>query len=364
MRRISVILTLVSCVCASIFQSCDKLGTDDEAYDSTFVVESERIVNVDVNGGKITVNYSIDGPKEGNKASVSTNRQWIHVGSVYNTAFSFTVDPNDEGEDRNGEITMTCSGTKPVTLHIIQGKEKSEAPVFSKFDIRVSDVTTSTARVQIIPVDAAVSYFYSIVSKADYDAYGAERYIERRIEQIREFAAISGGRLDSFLNRGTFDTAALPASQAPSLLDDTDYYVAVFDLAFDAQGKASYSGFVELKEFRSGKATPVDMSFTLAMSGNVLTVKPSSSSYTYICDMTSKAIWDSYASPVDIARDFVATMKSYGRLDQYIWSGVKSEDFSSTIDKGGDFVAYAVGYRNAASDSGITTEVCFKEFSF
>lgn len=359
MKRLFVIVSILA---AGMFSSCQKGGGDD-AYSSSFVINGERILNFDVNGGRLSVDYSIEGPKEGNKAVVSTDADWIHIGNVYNTSFSFTVDRNDSGADRSGEITLNCDGTRPLTLHVMQSREKSDNPVFSKFDIRVSEVTTSTARVQVFPVDASATYFYSIVSKSDYESYGAEKYIERRVEQIRELTVISGAKPEAFLNKGTFDTAALPVEQAPSFLDDTDYYVTVFDLMFDDSGKASYSGFVELREFRSRKATPVNMTFRLSMTGTMLTVVPSSSSYTYIYDIVSKEIWDEYGTPAELARDYVATMKSYGRLDQYIYTGVKSEDFTSTVDKGGDFVAYAVGYRNSASDSGITTEVNFIEFS-
>lgn len=198
MRHLSVFMAVVSCVFSCIFSSCDKPGGGDEVYDSAFVIEGERIINVGTAGGKITVGYSIEGPKEGNKAAVTENEPWIHLGSVYNTSFSFTVDANEAGTDRTGEIIMTCDGTKPMTLHIVQSRENPDNPVFSKFDIRVSDITTSTARIQIIPVDAAVSYFYSIVSKSDYDAYGAEKYIERRIEQIKDMAVMAGETWTSF----------------------------------------------------------------------------------------------------------------------------------------------------------------------
>lgn len=354
---VAVVLALSGAV------SCDKAVDTEESFNSFFRIEGERLVNVEVNGGKFSVDYVIEGPMEGNKATVTTGTPWIHVGNVYNTTFSFVVDRNDSGADRTGEIVMNCKGTRPVTIHVMQAKEKSDRPIFTKFDIRVSDISSFSARVQVIPVDAAISYLYSIVSKADYDGVGATGYIETRIGQIKEYSAMMGADPNMFLNKGTFDTSALSPEQAPSLLDDTAYYVAIFDLKFDADGKASYSGDVEIREFRTLKATQVDMSFSLAMNGTVLTVKPSGN-HTYIYDVVSREIWDSYGSPEEVARDYVATMKSFGQLGNFIFSGVKSEDFSSTIGKGGAFVAYAVGYRNAPSDSGLTTEVEHIEFNY
>lgn len=337
--------------------SCDKDGGQTEVYDSSFVL-SQRLLTVGTDGGVYSVDYSIEGPREGNKAEVKSGNSWIHIEKVYNSEFRFKVDPNSTDVDREGSILLSCMGTKPYTLHVTQSKESSGSQIYHRFAIDVTDITTSSANIKITPVDAAMKYLYTVVSKSDYEEYGARKYIEARIDQVLETAAIYGSPLDSFLSSGVFE------NNNTSLADGTSYYVAVFDLDFSESGDPSYSGEIELREFRTAEATPVNMSFRLAMVGTMLGVTPTAGE-SYICDVTTKEIWDSYDSPKALARDYIATMKSYGYLEAFLYNGVKSIDFSDTVTvKGDEYVAYAVGYRMASVDGGLTTEVEYIIFTY
>lgn len=344
---LSALISMLSCV----------KGGEDESYDSSFVL-SEKLIAVGVEGGDFSVEYRIEGPREGNVASVAAGESWIHIGKVYNSTFSFSVDKNDSDDDRTGTIVLSSDGTRPVTIHVSQSKLSSGNPIYHRFAIDVTDITTSSATIKITPVDAAVKYLYTVVSKSDYEAYGAKKYIEARINQVLETSAIYGTPLDSFLSSGVF------VNNNTSLSDNTTYYVAVFDLSFSQDGTPSYSGEIELREFTTEKATQVNMKFQLSMVGTMLGVTPSSNE-TYICDVTTKEIWDSYASPADLAKDYIATMKAYGYLEAFLYKGVKSIDFSDIMTvRGQEYAAYAVGYRLAATDSGLTTDVEYIIFTY
>ena len=368
--KISSIFRLIASafVSAACLVSCGGSGSGgDEEPTSTFDVKN-RLVSVTSEGGNISVDYGIKGPKEGNTAELSTDADWIHLGKVYSTTFSFTADKNDSDSDRTGEIKMTCTGVQPLTLVVSQGKKGSASPTYNKFKIEVSEITTSSARVVITPVDAAETYLYSIVSKADYDKCSDDvDYIKKRIDQIKELSAMSGAKPAAFLNSGNFDTSKQTSSNQQTVYDNTIFYAVAFDLAFDDKGTPSYSGKLDKVEFRTKKATPVNMTFTLNMSGTYLNVTPSLSSETWICDVTTKESWDELPTPEDVAHTYVNTMLQYsawtGGLT--IYKGNQSVNVESSLDeKGKEYVAYAVGYRQSDTDGGLTTEVKHITFKY
>lgn len=364
--KISSLFRLIASalISAACLVSCGGSGSGgDEEPTSTFDVKN-RLVSVDAEGRKVSVDYGIKGPKEGNTAVVTTDSDWIHISRVYSTTFSFDVDKNDSGADRTGEIKMTCAGVQPLTLVVSQGKEGSTTPTYNKFKIEVSEITTSSARVVITPVDAAETYLYSIVSKSDYDKFSnAEAYIKRRIEQIKELCAIYGVKPESFLTKGNFDTDKLETSRKTTIMDNTVYYAAAFDLKFDDKGNPSYSGKIDLCEFRSKKATQSNMSLTLNMSGTHLNVTSTSVSDTWICDVLTKESWDELPTPEDVARTYVSQMMQLGGVTLY--QGSASVDFKDALEvKGKEYVAYAVGYRQSDTDGGLTTEVKYITFKY
>lgn len=358
----AVIALCLSCVCQV---SCVSNALENDGPVSAFKVQGGRLISVGAEGGKLSVDYSIEGAKEGNTAVVSSKEDWIQVSKVYSTTFSIVVDKNESGADRVGEISMTCDGVQPLNIVVSQSKAGSSAPTYNKFKIEVSEITTSSARIVITPVNAGESYLYSLVSKSDYDKFGgAEKYIEKRVGQIKDYSAIYGIKPEFFLTKGNFDTAGLEPEQQPDILDNTDYYVTAFDLAFDEKGNASYSGKIDLCAFRSKQATPSDMTLSLNVSGTYLNVKSTSSSDTWICDVMSEEAWAEFSAPEEAAHTYVSTMMTY-QGGVYLYKGSQSIDISDSLDeKGKEYVAFAVGYRQSDSDGGLTTEVTHIKFKY
>ena len=119
-------LTALARAAAIVFAARGGNAEDNEEATSTFDV-NVKLLSIGSEGGKLAVDYSIKGSKEGNTAEVSTDKDWIHLGKTYSTTFSFNVDKNETGEDRTGEIKMTCKGVQPLTLVVSQGKEGSSS---------------------------------------------------------------------------------------------------------------------------------------------------------------------------------------------------------------------------------------------
>lgn len=340
----------------SFLISCEEIEKDTE--DSVFVL-STKVLNLSSEGETKTITYSIQGPKAGNEAVVTSDSEWLKIGKIYSSEFSITAQKNETSEDRTATVSLSYPGTKTAKIHVIQSKEDAEKPVYKKFRVELSDITTSSANVKVTPINAAETYHYSVVSKSDYNKTGKDAYIQAVISRIREMNAIYGDQyapLSSFLNTNILQTSA------SSLYDNTEHYVVIFDLNFDATGKAVYSGDVELFSFKTLQATQLDMTFTISLQGTYLGVIPSAN-YDYISDLTTLEAWEEFDSPEDVARLYIRTMNNplYGGISQFIYKGSKTINYDYVLtEKGKTYVAYAVGYNSDTVNGGLTTKVEYK----
>lgn len=340
-----------------LLPSCGK-SIQEDGDGSVFAVE-QKVLNVDKNGGNVTVNYSIEGPKAGNLANVECDASWASVVKIYNTSFRISVDANDTGADRTATILLSCNGVKNKKIPLVQGHGEDTPPVFRNFNIEVSGITTSSASVKITPKDASVSYHYSVVRSSDLGERSNQDYITYVVDEIDRLSAIYGTEPVSFLNR---NVQSVPAS---SLMDDSEYNVMVFDLDYDSEHNPVYSGDIEKKSFRTLRATRDNLELTLKMSGSRLVVSASGSG-TYISDVVAAELVEEFESLEDVAREYVKTVRNanYGDISPSLHKGNSSEDYSDYLKEGTRYVAWAVGYRDDDTDGGLTTSVFSIEFTF
>ena len=364
LNRISISLKLAVMAAvvltAAAFVSCDKNAGLEEVVDSAFVIGGNKIQKADKDGGDYWMSYSISGPREGQVATVESGGDWIVVKDVYSTEFRYSVVKNDTGSDRRGEIVLSCNGTKTARITLIQSASNSESVVFKNFEIKVSGITTSTCRIQVKPVDA-------VARKAEYEKETAKSYIEARIDQIKDMAAINAQSPSAYLSKGVVDTDNLSEKYRPSLYDRTTYCLTAFDLSYDEKkNEFSYSGDIDVVEFTSASATPSAMDITILQNGSLLTFRPSNvgNGDSYICDYMTKESWDELDSPDYAAHQYVLYAQKLGYFESFTTTNVV--DLSKDVDmvKGEKYVAYAVGYRDSATDGGLTTEVKFIEFTY
>lgn len=351
-RRLSYFVSILL-----LFPSCGK-SVPEEGDLSVFAVEP-KLVNVDANGGRVTVNYSIEGPGIGNLANVECDAFWVSIVKVYNTSFSIRVDANDTGADRTATLLLSCNGVKDKKIPLVQGHGELTPPVFRNFNIEVSGITTSSASVKITPKDASVRYHYSVVRASDLKGMTDQDYIDFMVNEIDRLSAIYGTDPYSFLN---LNTCSVPAS---SLMDDSEYNVMVFDLDYDSEHNPVYSGDIEKKSFRTLRATRDNLELTLKMSGSRLVVSASGSG-TYISDVVAAELVEEFESLEDVAREYVKTVRNanYGDISPSLHKGNSSEDYSDYLKEGTRYVAWAVGYRDDDTDGGLTTSVFSIEFTF
>lgn len=361
-RAESILFCIAALIFGILLPSCTKSsGEGGEDYSSSFNV-NPKVLKAGVAGGEFFVDYGISGPMEGGVAEVTADSPWIHVRSVYNSEFVCSVDPNETGKDRTGRIRLSCRQTRPLDLMVIQGTSGGET-IYSNYKIEVSDITTSTCRVRVTPVDAGKTYIWTPVRKIDYEKRTREEHIKSCIDRVEEYAVQAGTTPDKFLVSGFLDTDLLDADLRPDLFDRTDYYLTVFDISYDkGTRKFSYSGKIDILEFRTLSAPASDMKFEILYSDGAVTVRPDKSD-SYIFSYVTKEAWDS-VDPEYAAHYYVTYSSKSGKLE--IHSDTYRADLTtdSTVERGTKYVAFAAGYRDSAVDGGLTTEVNYIEFTY
>lgn len=340
---------------AGTFASCEKQEPDTDRQEpetpaAPVIRLSSTLLSVPAEGGETDIAYVLEPAEAGDRVAVRADQDWIRTREVTADRVFLEIGPNEGAEDRIGTLTLSFAGAKEAYIVLMQARSAREND--ERFAIRVSDITTESANIRIEPADPAATWLYGVVLKSDYDAMGAQRYIDARIGQIHSMMAF-GASFSDFLAKG-------PLEHTPvSLNDDTDYYVTAFDLTADEKS----SGRVALKRFHTLAAAPSGCTFSLAMNGSRLTVTPSSAGETYLCDVISKELWDAYENARAVAQDYVSALKSYGQLSAYLCRGPVTEDYAGLLEKGGQYVALAFGYRTGTG-AGITTEVFRLEFTY
>ena len=96
--------------------------------DSSVVINvtSERKVVFTSKGGEGVITYTIEGGEAGVLPSATSNREWLTIGAITESAVNFTVERNTAVEKRNAKITLGYLGTE-LTVFVDQDAASNEA---------------------------------------------------------------------------------------------------------------------------------------------------------------------------------------------------------------------------------------------
>lgn len=338
--------------------SCTEPLAEPTADDSVLSVET-KLIPAGYEGGDFDIHYNVEGPQVEVEASCSA--RWVKVKEYAENCVKIHLSENASGEDRFAELVLSSEKSNSVTIHLAQSKKNESQVVYHDFGFEVEDVSSCDAKISINPLNPSGSYYCNVLTKAQYESIGAENIVDETVQGLLQMAAIYGINPSAMLYKGIFDTASHGIEL--NLLDNTQYYVIAFYLEFDENDQVLSSGKVESYEFRTKAASQNGMSIELEFKDGKLFISPDAN-YTYICDITTKEIWESGSSPEDMARQYISVLRSYGVLENYILRGKQVLEFDDVnTENATEYVAYAVGYRDERSDRGLTTKVFYKYFS-
>lgn len=334
-----------------------------EAVDPSVFSVRSSLLTIGADGGLLEVAYSVKGAAEGIVAEAVPMESWIELDGADAAKITLKVSANDTGADRMGSVVLSGDNVRNLTLHISQSKVSDSEPVYNNFSFEVSDITSSSLELEVTPVNPSGYYYTNLLTEAVYSTFTGTGLIEAYVQSMLEAAAVYDADPRNFLFRGYLNT--VEAGSDLDLRDDTDYRIFAFELDFDEERNPEYNGRIESVKIRTARATQVPMSFEFERgSGAVVHVTPSTDSYSYVCGIASREQWNEYTDKKDAARDFVDIAKQYNMLNESLYYGERDVDFMYLVEEPGTYVVYAVGYRNSESDRGITTDICYEEFTF
>lgn len=344
-----------------ILASCQDKG---EVSETVSVIKVENnVLKVGDEGGSIFLTYTSVGKAYGKTANVETDVEWININTTTTTLVELSIEKNDTGADRNAKVILSGHDASPVTVHVIQSKVSDAKPVYNNFNVTISKITSSAACIEVDPVNPTAYYYTDLFQASTYDTYGESYLVKSMMENIINTAAFYGIEDPRvLLYQGYFNTD-YNEDISLDLRDDTDYYVGVVDMDVDESGNLTTSGKGEFHKFHTLKPSQVEMTFSFEIKGTQVEVTPSAD-YTYICGLAAKSQWDTYKNPSDAARDYIAIAKQYSMLETIVYTGKRTVDFSYLLESSGDYVVYAVGYRNTSGDKGLTTDIQYRVFTY
>lgn len=266
---------------------------------------------------------------------------WATVAQTEGGAGQFNVmihfEENTSPAERNATLVFSAD-SKVVKEYAV--KQSGLPP----FDISVSDITGSSAKVNIAPHQADRTYIFDVKPTSEIDKNDIEDFVSLYIGDI--YAQIN---LLQLMGQDVSFEDFLSVNQSEytyrSLTPDTD--TSLFCFYVDANGNYDLESF-QTEEFRTGSVVSSDMTIRLTREGNIITIEPSNDEEKYLYLMTKGSILDIY-SDYNGVRDYMLTY--YGNtLESRLVSG-KQQLRYNTLQEGEEYVFVAAGY-----NGGFTTE--------
>lgn len=226
------------------------------------------------------------------------------------------------------------------------------------FAITVSNITTTSATIDVVPSNNQTYYYFDVVQKIYFEEYATPtEFAYSRIEQRKEYAESQGVALAEVLILGADNY------ECNWLTGDEEYYAYAFGITLDGELCTD----VEVKPFKTlpYSDAPSENTFNIKVSDitardAMVEVIPSNSD-SYYFYVVEKAEYDKYKSESAFAESIAAAVVAlHSSLTLELSSGVDSKVFTTLLKPDTDYYAYAFGMSgNGAPTTGVT-KVPFK----
>lgn len=198
--------------------------------------------------------------------------------------------------------------------------------VKTDFTFEALELTQGSFSVKISPVAKDQTYYFGIISKADYAQFASPEELQAAdVARIKQIAESNGVDLEKFLME-----ALLKGEQTWSytaLAPETDYVFYAYGLSTDCQIQTSLNTY----SFKTPAVTPVDITFQitptdLKPTSFTLNIKPSLDNCSYYYDVITPDQYKEYGS--DLKSFVEAFLSAWKETDQY-----KSYTMAQFIDE-------------------------------
>ena len=228
----------------------------------------------------------------------------------------------------------------------------------TKFTINVSDITSTSAVVDVEASDISVYFLFDIVSVDRYNAFAtAEDFAKSRIAKVQAKAAEEGV---TFVDALTLGTGTLECTE---LKGGVEYYAYAFGLT--AEGTPTTD--VTLKSFTtepwaSDNAFTMEV-YSIAVNGATISVNATNSDDKFYCNRIEKERYDEYDGE-NIACLILEELKkecenSGKSLTSKLYKNKVKLSLAGLLTPDTNYIAYAFG----VSESGeVTTDIIIEPF--
>ena len=226
------------------------------------------------------------------------------------------------------------------------------------FDIDVTDVGLTQARVNVTASRENALFFVNVFTLQQYEEWGGgEVAFSTHAAALVDYYIKMGQTLEAMVaNLGSVGVASLVFDD---LMDNTDYiaYAVGIDEDFYVNSKAT------IVPFTTGKVEQSSNTFTVDITGTTFcsvqgTVTPSNDD-PYICAIQSKYQLEQYASDVELMYDLAASYEKWNALDGVLYSGQTVDlEAISSLSPDTEYAVLCYGWDGAPTTS--LTRVDFK----
>lgn len=235
--------------------------------------------------------------------------------------------------------------TTDVFMETVTTQEQDESAMFT---VNVSDITSGSVTVSVIPEDNSIPYYYDIMTKADYESLGGD--VSVAVEQMIDYIISYTGTDRETAVRSLQSTG--PDSDEITGLSPSTEMVA-FAVRLENDGSCPGTPCVTpFKTLDAGKPEDCRFSFGYDVSGNVMyiTVTPTDWSTPYVTAVVKKSEFISDAELTARMYESIAYMaETYGVSVEEIVSlvsvsGKNETDYIPGTDFQADTEYYAFAY--------------------
>lgn len=144
-----------------------------------------------------------------------------------------------EGETNYHVFAFTVSASGTITSVVSETTFTTEISYFidASFSLSATDIMAGSARINAIPVDDRIAYYYGIVEKKIYETY------ESDFDLMDDIIKEKGAYFENFVVKGT------DSYYEYGLTPDTPYYIIAF--AYDKTTPTGYNSYLSKSEFRT-----------------------------------------------------------------------------------------------------------------
>ncbi len=213
---------------ASLKQLCPEKSAEVSVPKLTLAT----LEDIPATGGKFYLKYTLENPvkEQSVKVSASCNASWVKISSVEEDKILFTVEEyfyKEEIEDRMTEIAVTYADLKE-TAPLKQIRPQKPQPAEPTFQIKILEVTPSTAKARCTPSDLETSYVFREMRKAHYEEFANDHaLIEDDIKRFRQEDWYGNvGQISDHLVSGVQDDTFFISDSEP-------YYIIAYGLTAD-----------------------------------------------------------------------------------------------------------------------------------